>query len=103
MRVMLGRPTKLTDQVADELVALLASGAPIGIAAATVGVSRRTLSRWLVGPLHVLELDARDIALHFGIKTAANSCASCTGTPTPSSHASACARRSEKRRPRRFR
>jgi hypothetical protein len=44
---MAGRPTKLTEPVADDLVVLLAAGVPIPVAARSVGVSRRTLDRWL--------------------------------------------------------
>jgi Helix-turn-helix domain of resolvase len=44
---MAGRPTKLTPELADELVVLLAAGVPVGHAARAVGVSRWTLARWM--------------------------------------------------------
>ena len=44
---MAGRPTKLTEAVADDLVVLLAAGVPVEDASRSVGVSRRTLDRWL--------------------------------------------------------
>jgi transposase len=44
---MAGRPTKLTETVADDLVVLLTSGVPVKVAARSVGISRRTLDRWL--------------------------------------------------------
>ena len=44
---MAGRPTKLTEPVADDLVVLLAAGVPVPVAARSVGISRRTLDRWL--------------------------------------------------------
>jgi transposase len=40
-------PTKLTEAVTDDLVVLLGSGVPVPVAARAVGVSRRTLDRWL--------------------------------------------------------
>ena len=45
--LMAGRPTKLTETVADDLVVLLATGVPVEVAARAVNVSRRTLDRWL--------------------------------------------------------
>jgi transposase len=44
-----GRPTKLTPELQDDLVVLLAAGSPVGLAARTVGVSRRSVVRWLRG------------------------------------------------------
>lgn len=44
---MAGRPTKLTEAVADDLVVLLVAGVPVEVAARAVNVSRRTLDRWL--------------------------------------------------------
>jgi hypothetical protein len=41
-----GRPSKLTPELADRLVALLAGGATITSAAATIGVDRRTIQQW---------------------------------------------------------
>ena len=43
----MARPTKLTEAVTDDLVVLLAAGVPVEVAARSVGVSRRTLDRWL--------------------------------------------------------
>jgi hypothetical protein len=43
----MARPTKLTEAVTDDLVVLLAAGVPVPVAARSVGVSRRTLDRWL--------------------------------------------------------
>jgi transposase len=43
----MARPTKLTEPVTDDLVVLLAAGVPVPVAARSVGVSRRTLDRWL--------------------------------------------------------
>jgi transposase len=42
-----GRPTKLTPEVETDLVLLLANGLSIRSAARVVGVSRRSLTRWL--------------------------------------------------------
>jgi transposase len=47
--VSAGRPTKLTPELQDDLVVLLAAGSPVGLAARTVGVSRRSVVRWLGG------------------------------------------------------
>jgi Homeodomain-like domain len=47
IRVVAGRPTKLTPDRADDLVVLLAARVPVEVAARSVGVSRRTLDRWL--------------------------------------------------------
>jgi hypothetical protein len=44
---MAGRPTKLTAQCRDDLTILLAHGVPVGVAAKSVGVSARTLRRWM--------------------------------------------------------
>jgi hypothetical protein len=44
---MAGRPTKLTPELADDLVVMLAAGMPVGRAAAAAGVPQRTLTRWL--------------------------------------------------------
>ena len=41
------RPTKLTEERADDLAVLLAAGVPVEVAARSVNVSRRTLDRWL--------------------------------------------------------
>ena len=41
-----GRPSKLTDERADRLVALMADGSSITAAATAIGVSRRTLQNW---------------------------------------------------------
>jgi hypothetical protein len=43
----MARPTKLTEERADDLAVLLGSGAPVEVAARSAGVSRRTLDRWL--------------------------------------------------------
>jgi transposase len=42
-----GRPTKLTPILADDLVLLLAAGASTARAARCVGVSERSVTRWL--------------------------------------------------------
>jgi Homeodomain-like domain len=42
-----GRPSKLTPERLDDLVVLLAARVPPEVAARSVGVSRRTLDRWL--------------------------------------------------------
>jgi Homeodomain-like domain len=42
-----GRPSKLTPERLDDLVVLLAARVPVEVAARSVGVSRRTLDRWL--------------------------------------------------------
>jgi hypothetical protein len=44
---MAGRPSKLTAQCRDDLTLMLAHGVPVGVAAKSVGVSARTLRRWL--------------------------------------------------------
>jgi transposase len=44
---MAGRPSKLTEERADDLVVLLAARVPVAVAARSVNVSRRTLDRWL--------------------------------------------------------
>jgi integrase len=49
---------------------------------------------------NVLELDARDIALHFGHRDGGELCARPTATRTRSSHASAYVKRSDRRQPR---
>jgi pilus assembly protein TadC len=43
----MARPTKLTPERLDDLVVLLAAGVPVEVAARSVGISRRTLDRWL--------------------------------------------------------
>lgn len=50
-RVVAGRPTKLTPEVETDLVLLLANGLSIRSAARVVGVSRRSLTRWLADGL----------------------------------------------------
>jgi hypothetical protein len=42
-----GRPSKLTAERRDDLTLLLAEGVPVGVAARSVGVSPRSLRRWL--------------------------------------------------------
>jgi hypothetical protein len=44
---MVGRPTKLTPELADDLVLLLAAEASSARAARAVGVSERSVTRWL--------------------------------------------------------
>ena len=44
---MAGRPSKLTEERADDLAVLLAARVPVEVAARSVNVSRRTLDRWL--------------------------------------------------------
>ena len=44
---MAGRPSKLTEERADDLALLLAARVPVEVAARSVNVSRRTLDRWL--------------------------------------------------------
>jgi transposase len=44
---MAGRPTKLTPELADDLVLLLAAGASPGRAARALGVGERSVRRWL--------------------------------------------------------
>jgi transposase len=44
---MAGRPSKLTPERRDDLTLMLAHGVPVGVAAKSVGVSARTLRRWL--------------------------------------------------------
>jgi transposase len=46
-RGVAGRPSKLTAERRDDLTLLLAHGVPVGVAAKSVGVSARTLRRWL--------------------------------------------------------
>jgi hypothetical protein len=43
----MARPTLLTDHVREELEDALATGVPVRIAAASVGVSRPTVYEWL--------------------------------------------------------
>jgi transposase len=43
----MARPTKLTEERADDLAVLLAARVPVEVAARSVNVSRRTLDRWL--------------------------------------------------------
>jgi transposase len=61
IRDVRGRPTKLTPEVEDDLVLLLASGVPIPVAARAVNVSERSVERWLQGDLRqrVAEVRAR--------------------------------------------
>jgi hypothetical protein len=42
-----GRPSKVTEERADDLAVLLAARVPVEVAARSVNVSRRTLDRWL--------------------------------------------------------
>jgi hypothetical protein len=42
-----GRPTLLTEELADELVLLLAGGLSVSATARAAGVSRRSLTRWM--------------------------------------------------------
>jgi hypothetical protein len=42
-----GRPSKLTEERRDDLTLMLAHGVPVGVAARSVGVSARSLRRWL--------------------------------------------------------
>jgi transposase-like protein len=41
-----GRPSKFSEEVADRLVELIASGATVTAAAREVGVDRRTINHW---------------------------------------------------------
>jgi transposase len=43
----MARPSKLTPERVDDLLVLLAARVPVEVAARSVGVSRRTLDRWL--------------------------------------------------------
>jgi transposase len=54
-----GRPTKLTAEVETDLVLLLANGLSIRSAARVVGVSRRSLTRWLADGLTERVAEAR--------------------------------------------
>jgi hypothetical protein len=54
-----GRPSKLTDEVADRLVALIVSGASPATAAETVGVTPRALRGWRA---RAWSRDPRDVA-----------------------------------------
>jgi hypothetical protein len=65
-----GRPSALTRERADRLVALLSAGETVTSAAATLGVSRRTVERWRArawsreprdAPFVVLERRLRDV------------------------------------------
>jgi hypothetical protein len=42
-----GRKPKLTTETADQLVAMLRSGVPLGVALATVNVGKQTFYRWV--------------------------------------------------------
>jgi transposase len=44
---MASRPSKLTPERRDDLTLMLAHGVPVGVAARSVGVSARSLRRWL--------------------------------------------------------
>jgi transposase len=46
-RGVAGRPSKLTAERRDDLTLVLAEGVPVGVAARSVGVSPRSLRRWL--------------------------------------------------------
>jgi transposase len=46
-RGVAGRPSKLTAEREADLTLMLAHGVPVGVAAKSVGVSARTLRRWL--------------------------------------------------------
>jgi hypothetical protein len=54
-----GRPTKLTAGVEDDLVLMLGAGVPTAIAARAVGVSERSVERWLQGELRQRVAEAR--------------------------------------------
>jgi hypothetical protein len=56
-----GRPTKLTEERESDLAFLLAAGVPIGVAARSVGVSERSVERWMKDGLRerVAEAKAR--------------------------------------------
>jgi hypothetical protein len=54
-----GRPSKLTAQVADDLVLLLAAGASPARAARAVGVGERSVRRWLGNGLRQRVVAAR--------------------------------------------
>jgi hypothetical protein len=43
----MGRPSSLTAERRETIEAALASGVPLSVAAASVGVSERTVNRWL--------------------------------------------------------
>jgi len=46
-RGVAGRPSKLTPERRDDLTLMLAHGVPVGVAARSVGVSARSVRRWL--------------------------------------------------------
>jgi transposase len=54
-----GRPTKLTEEREADLVLLLAAGVPAGLAARSVGVSERSVERWLKNGLRDRVAEAR--------------------------------------------
>jgi hypothetical protein len=56
---MAGRPTKLTPEVETDLVLLLSNGLSICSAARVVGVSRRSLTRWLADGMAERVAEAR--------------------------------------------
>lgn len=56
---MAGRPTKLTPEVEADLVLLLGAGVPNTIAARAVGVSERSVERWMQGDLRQRVAEAR--------------------------------------------
>jgi hypothetical protein len=55
-----GRPSKLTPALADDLVLLLAAGATSARAARAVGVSARSVRRWLRYPEVTVRVYADD-------------------------------------------
>ena len=65
-----GRPTLLTPAVADELVAVLAAGGSIHDAAASTGVSARTIFEWRRRAWSRDPLDARCVALERRLRDA---------------------------------
>jgi hypothetical protein len=58
-----GRPSKLTAELADDLVLLLAAGASSARAARAVGVSERSVTRWLRNGLRERVEQARETSL----------------------------------------
>jgi transposase-like protein len=59
MASVAGRPTKLTEERESDLVLLLAAGVPIGVAARSVGVSERSVERWMKDGLRERVAEAR--------------------------------------------
>ena len=97
-----GRPSKLTPELADRLVALLAGGATIASAAAAVGVDRRTIQQWRARAYSRDPRNRPQVELERRLQAARLDAAARTAAPAPTDDWQAAARRLEAMAPSRW-